>query len=190
MFGLAARRPHRGFTLVEVMIAATLSSFILASILSTFLFMGRSGANMNSYNDMEAQARKCLEIFAQDVRQANTIVWASNTTLTLTVPNPNGTGTIPVDYAYDSGTRTFVRRDPGGRRVLLTGITVFDFKAYTITGAEITAFSTAAERTIANNSTKQLQLSVSCSRTNTTVVDATNTVLSARFILRNKLVTA
>lgn len=187
---LEARRQRRGFTLVELMIGATLSSFILAGVLSTFLFMGRSGANMNSYNDMEAQARKCLEIFAEDVRQANTIIWASSTTLTLTVPNPSGVGTISVDYAYDGGTRTFVRRDPVGQRVLLSGITVFEFKAYTITGAALTDFSTVAARTIANNSTKQLQLSVSCSRTNTTVVDATNTVLSARFILRNKLVTA
>jgi hypothetical protein len=145
---------------------------------------------MQSYNDMESQARKCLEIFAEDVRQANTIVWASATTLSLTVPNPSGTGTITVDYAYNSTSRIFVRRDPAGTRTLLTGITTFEFKAYTITGAEITDFSTAGARTAANNSTKQLQLSVSTARSNRTVVDATNTVLSARFILRNKLVTA
>lgn len=185
------RGHHQGFSLVELMIGAGLSSFILAGILSTFLFIGRSGANMQSYNDMESQARKCLEIFAEDVRQANTIVWASATTLSLTVPNPSGTGTITVDYAYDSTSRVFARRDPtNGVRILLTGITSFDFKAYTITGAEITNFSDAAARITANNTTKQLQLSVSTSRTNRTVVDATNTVLSARFILRNKLVTA
>jgi Tfp pilus assembly protein PilW len=176
--------------MVELMISAGLASFILAGVLSSFLFIGRSGANIQNYNDMESQARKCLEIFAEDVRQANTITWASATTLSLTVPNPSGTGTITVDYAYNSTSRIFVRRDPTGTRTLLTGITTFDFKAYTITGAEITNFSDAAARTVANNTTKQLQLSVSTSRTNRTVVDATNTVLSARFILRNKLVTA
>jgi len=50
--------------------------------------------------------------------------------------------------------------------------------------------STAAERTAASSSTKQLQITLEATRTNTTVVAATNTVLSARFILRNKIVTA
>ena len=37
--------------------------------------------------------------------------------------------------------------------------------------------------------TKQLQISLRASRTTATVATATNTVLSARFILRNKHVT-
>ena len=50
--------------------------------------------------------------------------------------------------------------------------------------------TTVAERSTASSSTKQLQISLEASRSNTTVVAATNTVLSARFILRNKIVTA
>lgn len=74
-----------GFTLVELMIGASLASFILAGVLSTFLFMGRSGANVNNYNDMEAQARKALEYFAEDTRQASGVVWSDANTVALTV---------------------------------------------------------------------------------------------------------
>jgi hypothetical protein len=166
------------------MIGAALSSFILAGVLSTFLFLGRSGANVQNYNDMEGQARKCLETFAEDVRQASAITWTSNTNITLTV------NAASVVYNYDTSAKKFYRRDATSTRMMLSGVTSFAFKAYTITGAEITDFSSASALTTAGNSTKQLQLSVSTARSNTTVVDATNTVLSARFILRNKKVTA
>jgi prepilin-type N-terminal cleavage/methylation domain-containing protein len=184
----ALRRPRgaRGFTLVEVMIGAALSAFILAAVLSSFLFLGRSGANVRNYNDMEAQARKALELFAEDVRQASAITWNSTTSITLVV------NSATILYAYDSGAAAFVRRDAAGSRTLLTGITPgsFSFKGYTITGSEITAMSTPSDLVVAGNATKQLQISLAASRTSTTVVAATNTVLSARFILRNKVVTA
>ncbi|HRJ46012.1 MAG TPA: prepilin-type N-terminal cleavage/methylation domain-containing protein [Opitutaceae bacterium] len=172
---------RRGFTLVEVLIGATLSSFILAGVLSTFLFLGRSGANMQSYSDMESEARRGLELFAQDVRQASAITWNSETSITLTV---NATA---ITYSYDSAQRVFFRN---GFR-LINGVTAgtFSFRAFNVAGVEMPV-ANAGQRTIANASTKQLQLSLQASRFNTTVVAATNTVLSARFILRNKHVTA
>jgi type II secretory pathway pseudopilin PulG len=180
-----------GFTLVEMMIGATISSFVLAAVLTTFLFMGRSGANVQNYNDMEVQARNALEYFAEDTRQASGVVWNSTASVQLTV------GTNYITYSYDSGTKRFSRvvatvaapGTPTSTRVLVTGITSFAFSAYNIAGSSI-AISTATERTAANGTTKQLQISLEAARTNTTVVAATNTVLSARFILRNKKVTA
>jgi type II secretory pathway pseudopilin PulG len=175
----------RGFTLVEIMIGVGLSAFILAGVLTTFLFLGRSGANVQNYNDMETQARRCLEVFAVDARQASAITWNSATSVTLVV------NSTPITYAYTGSTpRTFTRQDVSGTHTLLTGIVIFSFKAYTITGTEITDFSTAAALATAGNSTKQLQLSLATSRSNSTVVEATNTVLSARFILRNKIVSS
>jgi Tfp pilus assembly protein PilW len=167
------------------MIAAGLAAFILAAVISSFLFLVRSGTNIQNYSDMESQARKALEIFAEDVRQASAIVWTSNVNVTLTI------NSSWVNYAYSSTNRTFVRTDPSGARTLITGITAntFVFRAYTVAGAEL-ALATAANLTAAGVNTKQLQISLEASRTNQTVVAATNTVLSARFILRNKIVTA
>ena len=178
------RRAARGFTLVEVLMGAALSGMILAGVLSTFLFLGRSGVNVQNYNDMESQARKALEYFAEDVRQASAISWASTTSITLTV------NTVPIVYSYDSSTHKFTRRLGSETKELLTGITSFPFKGYTITGVELTDLSTAALLTNAGRVTKQLQISLEAARAKTTVVTATNTVLSARFILRNKIVTA
>ena len=163
---------------------ATISVFVLAGVLSTFLFLGRSGVNVQNYNDMEAQARKALEYFAEDTRQASAIAWGSNTSLTLTVD------TLQIVYSYDATAKSFSRRIGSSTKVLLTGVTSFQFKGYTITGTEITDLSTTAALTAAGKVTKQLQISLEAARSNRTVVAATNTVLSARFILRNKIVTA
>jgi prepilin-type N-terminal cleavage/methylation domain-containing protein len=177
------RAPRRsGFTLVEMMVGATLSGFILAGVLSTFLFMGRTGANIRNYSDMESQARRALEQFAQDVRQASAVSWTNDTTIVLTVDSAS------VTYAYASG--AFTRATAAGTSTLLSGITTFAFKAYSVTGAEITGIGTTTTLASANLNTKQLQISLEAARTSTTVATATNTVLSARFILRNKRVTA
>ncbi len=115
-----------GFTLVELMIGASLASFILAGVLSTFLFMGRSGANVNNYNDMEAQAREALEYFAEDTRQASGVVWSDANTVALTV------GSLRVTYQYIPTNRRFTRQEVviatgvvNSTRVLVTGITSF-----------------------------------------------------------------
>ncbi len=175
-------RRRRGFTLVEVLIAATLAGAVLLAVLSSFLFLGRSGWALQSYNEMETQARKALEVFAEDTRQASAVTWNSSTSVTLVV---NATS---VTYAYNAG--TFARTSAGTTTTLVDGITSFSFLAYTINGTQISDFSTAAARLTANGTTKQIQISLAALRARQTATDTTNTVLSARFILRNKRVTA
>jgi Tfp pilus assembly protein PilW len=184
-----SRRRAAGFTLAEVLIGATLASFVLAGVISTFVFLGRSGLNIQNYNDMESQARKALEIFAEDVRQASSITWNSSTTVSLII------NAATVTYSYNSTAKTFVK-DAGlsTQKVLITGVTRFEFRGYSITGNPITDFSSAAALTVANRSTKQLQISLEAARyldfaSQRRNIAASNTVLSARFILRNKIVT-
>ena len=62
-------------------------------------------------------------------------------------------------------------------------------RAYNVTGSEL-PLASGANLTAAGSSTKQLQISLEASRQTQTVAVATNLVLSARFILRNKIVTA
>jgi Tfp pilus assembly protein PilW len=178
-------RQTAGFTLVEIMIGAALSAFVLAGVLTTFLFLSRSGANIQNYSDMESEARRALETFAEDVRQARAIQWTSNVSVTLKVNSAD------ITYVYSSSTRSFSRNDAAGPRILISGITPgsFAFTSYNVRGAELPLVS-AAHLTAASTNTKLLQISLEVSRTNQTVVAATNTVLSARFILRNVIITA
>ena len=172
-------------TLVEVMVGATLASLVLTGVTSTFLFLGRSATNISNYSEMETEARNGLEYFAQDTRQASDLRWNSATSVTLSVDGNS------ISYSYSVADKTFSRRDAASTRVLVSGVTDFAFSGYMITGAIVNTadLSTAAKRDAASDVTKQLQIYLKASRASVTVTTATNTVLSARYILRNKRVT-
>ncbi len=184
------------------MIAAVLSVIILAAVLSTFLMILRTGANASNYVELEAQARKALEIFSQEVRMANSVGSGySSTSVTLGIPdassNPN-TVAYSVTYTFDTTKDEFIRTgppldDPTGpvsSTVLvdgvqpIPGVNPFNYYRYVTTGGYVDGFTdnTAASAT----EIKQIEINFLATRTNVTVNTATNKVLSARFILRNK----
>ncbi len=181
---------RRAFTLVEVMVSAGLSGFILAGVLSAFLMLGRSGYNAASYCIMEAEARRALETFSEEARLASNLTWTSANSVTLTVVTSTA-ATYLVTYAYDTSangdtSKCFYRvlgaaasTDP--RRILVRNVTDFSFRRYkVVNGVDYTA---------ANDlETKQLQITLRSVRTGVTTVATTNAVLSARVVLRNKVV--
>lgn len=180
------REPRRGFTLVEVMVSATLGTMILAAVLSMFLFLVRTSANIVNYAEMEAQARSGLERFAQDTRQSSDITWNSANSITLEI------GATTITYTHNSTTEEFSRTTGGNTEILLDGITSFIYSGYKITGAsvDLSDLSTVAKRQSASDVTKQVQIYIEAARQSTTATRVTNTVLSARYMLRNKRVTA
>lgn len=174
------RRPDRGFSLVEMLIGSTLAGVILTAVMSTFIFLGKSGASVGNYNDMESQSRRSLEEFAQDTRQGSAITWNSATSVTLIVNSTN------VTWAYASGTLTR-QVSTGQPRTMITGISSFEFVGFKLT--DPTTPIDLSDLAAASRLTKQLQISLEVERRTRTVARSTNLVLSARFILRNKRVT-
>ena len=169
--------------------AATLSVFVLAGVLSAFLFIGRTGFNVSSYSEMEAQARRGLETFSEDVRMASDVHWNHEQSLTLI--RPAGTGPARTTYAYDStpGSPTYrcfyrVEGDADSsapRRVLIENVSPdFAFKRYKLE-------QSGALDPVANSDleTKQIQLTLRAVR-GTQGAAASNAVVSARYVLRNK----
>ncbi len=54
------------------MVSAGISAFIMAGVMSSFLMMGRTGANMRNYTELEGQARRALELFSRECIPAAT----------------------------------------------------------------------------------------------------------------------
>lgn len=187
-----AVRDNRGFTLLEVTIATVLSSVVLAAVLGAFLMIGRTSFNAGNYTQNEAEIRHALDVFGSDARLAKDIRWSSDTEVSLIVATPAGLDRR-VTYAYDADPsspthRSFYRitvSDPTAapREVLAREVSELSFKRFKLERA-----GSAENHAINDLETKQLQLTLRASRKGATTVAASQTGVSANFILRNKRV--
>lgn len=175
-----------GFTMAEVMIASALSTFVLAGVLSAFLMIGRSSFSAGNYSEMEAQARRGLDQFSGEAREASDLHWNSAQSVTLTVPTTGGSTTVT--YGYEAG--TFFRQ-PGAanstspRSVLVRGVTAdFAFRRY-----RLDAGGSADVEAVNDLETKLIQVTLRATRTGSTTVAANQRAYSSRLLLRNKRVT-
>ena len=180
---------RRGFTLVEVMIGASIGSFVLLGMLSSYLMLGRSSARLTNYNIMEVESRRALDEFSQDVRMASNITWNGNTSVTLTVPDNYAANANQVTYAYDSSTSgatktSFYRMpfnsdstDVTSKRVLVHNVSTCLYRRYDRLDATATT----------DTSTKRIELSLKVSVTSQTTATTTENAVSATYLLRNKL---
>lgn len=173
------------------MVSAALASVILAAVFSAFLFLARSGITLQNYAEMETQARNAMETFALDVRMSSGVTWNSDQSVSLTIERDGSSA--QATYAYyptASGSipaRSFVRTSGSDVNVLITNVKNFAYHAYSIDTSEVPLSSIG---TATNRATKQIQISLETERTHSSVARATNKVISARFVLRNKNVTA
>lgn len=92
-----------GFTLVELMVGATLSAAVLLAVLSSYLYLGRQLVRLTNQQTLQTEARRTLGFFAQDVRKAaglDTTATLSATRFSLTVPTESRTDILT--YYYNS----------------------------------------------------------------------------------------
>ena len=194
-----------GFTLVEVMICATIGSFILAGILSVFVMLVRSSTGLYNYVGMESEARRGLERFSEDTRMASAINWTDSTRVTLTVPHAGDSYANTITYYWDTATfdrvepptHPFIRSEATTNSsgtstgttttTLVHDVSSFQFDRWTAGGA-------TGVQANSNTNTDQLQIHLTLRKQSSQfgqqtsgVVAATNLVVSARYILRNKL---
>ncbi|MBL9201986.1 MAG: hypothetical protein JNL39_15855 [Opitutaceae bacterium] len=174
--------------------SAALSGAVLAGVLSAFLMIGRTGYAAGSYSEMDAQLRRALEAFGADARKAVDVRWHGAQLLTLHVASA-GAAATPVTYGYDSVStsptyRSFyrLRGEPDStepRLPLLHNVAPdFAFARFKLEQPGV------PDNTATNDlETKQLEVSLRAGRSGATATGASQSAVSARYILRNKRVT-
>lgn len=208
----------RGFTLVEMLVVVVLSSLVLAGVMAIFLFLTKSQIRSQHYRDMDTEARRALEYLARDMRMASDIQWtgtaATTTKVRLTVPTgwDSSTNSVVNSWVYYRlvpvpSSNASLRRKLGtqflGRVVTTVGATDPDsdstadedqyepLQGYIATGGlEFRRFERGDSYIEASNDweTKQVKLEMKAERSSMLVSQATQYVISARFVLRNKVV--
>lgn len=186
----SARESARaGFTLLETIIAATISTIIMASIVSTFIVFATGSQSVGAYVEMSMDSRKGLEIFARDIRSAEDITSATTTSITVEYPDNSFYDGQIVEYIFDDSADLFSRieydknKNLVSNEVLLDGVDAFAFNFYDPLGADLDP--TAASLLL---SIKSVQIDAKMLR-KISQASATDYIISARFLMRNRPVT-
>jgi hypothetical protein len=127
-----------GFTLVELLIGATLSAMVMAAVLSSYVYLAKHFVRLTNQQTLETEGRRTLAYFTRDVQMASgidTTLTVSATRCSLTVPATIGTNTIT--YYYNS--------------TAISGTTVSD--NVTINGSSIAMQREALTRCVYNSIT-------------------------------------
>jgi prepilin-type N-terminal cleavage/methylation domain-containing protein len=171
---------RRGFTIVELLVATGISSFVLVAVLATMLQLVRSSTRVTQYAEMDTQVRRTFEQLGVDVKAASAFTYNSASNITVTVAESDGTSS-QFTYAWDSATKIFYRvagadsASVTGRVKLMTGVNSLAFTRLTTSGGAATT----------DNATKRVKISLTVKRTATGAASSSSTVATS-FVLRNK----
>ena len=171
----------RGITLVELMVAMSLSLLVLGGVLGTVLFTSRTAIRISNYSTMEQQTTRSLELLARELRMAQSITSSGNpiTQITLTIPDPTS-GSYTVVYTYSSATRAITRQ----RADAPPSIIVSDIVPGSI---YLERFDFNQQPATSDYDTKQLQLTMTLAPdTKGLGASTSKRVISSRFVLRNR----
>ncbi len=95
-----------GWTLSELMIGVCLSMIVMNAVLASYVFVARAYTRTVAFGStnqptLEAQGRRTLASFAQDVQMTSALGSPTASSVTLTVPSSMG-GTKHVTYYFNS----------------------------------------------------------------------------------------
>lgn len=172
-----SRSLRSGFTLLEVMISLTLGTLVLSMATGGLLFMSRSLTSLTHFTEMSQASRTALELFGRDVRMTTNVFIGENHTLSILREDTDGSSVV-VDYIYDADNKTFSQQtgsDPV--RVILRNVDELEISYFTLRG----------NPTANPLEVKEVQLEALMRRTALTA-GATNYIISAQFMMRNRSV--
>jgi hypothetical protein len=165
------------FTLVEVIVASTLSVLVVAAVLSLSFFSSRSFVAMTNYTDLGLASQLAMDKFSKEVRQANSVTACGPGSITFLDSNTNG-----VTFTFNADTKTLSRISGGQTNVYLAECDSLQFSIFQHTPMSNTfdcydpAFVTNA---------KLVQVTWSCSRQTPGVQAKSDNPQSLKIALRN-----
>ncbi len=158
------------------MAGVTIGSAIMAVVLTSVMGITRGTIAMLHYGDMNRDSRATLETLAQDCRLGTDVETALPHELKLQTQGPDGPVTIR--YRYQPNSKTLYRsEDAGSLEVVLTDIEDLEFQYFNI-------LQNPTNKAI---EVKRIQIEV-LMRKNIQKQEATDHIISASFMMRNRRV--
>jgi hypothetical protein len=179
------RRSQSGQSLPEIMIGITVSTIVLAAVAALCLYQARTCAALGNYVDLDQHSRYALDLMTKDIRQANRLTSYSSTNLDFEMIDPGSGATNTLSFVYDPTAGTLVRSFLGLHHTLLTQIVPnsINFSLYqrNPVGGVVGQYPTTDPSLC-----KVVQLSWICGRTLFGATENTESVQSAKVVIRKQ----
>lgn len=180
---------RRAFTLVELIVSSGLLGVVLVSIVGTFMVFAAGSKGVAAYTEMSSQSRKALELFSRDLRAAEDVNVADQHNLSVDIPDNEFYEGQTVEYVFDDEIGIFSRieYDKDGNltsnEVILDGVEQFMFGFYDPLGQKLEYTQASLLLSI-----KSVQIDSEMVR-DVSRTEASDYIISARFMMRNRALT-
>lgn len=180
---------RRGYTMVELIVATGLLGIVMVSMVGTFMVFASGSKGVAAYTEMSQQSRKALELFARDIRASEDVTEATQHNVVVVLPDDAyySGGTAQYTFDEDLGIYSRIIRDDAdavtSNEILLDGVEQFAFGYFDPLGQPL---SYTQESLLL--SVKSVQIDAEMVRP-VSQNEATDYIISARFMMRNRPVT-
>lgn len=172
-------RRRAGATLVELMIALGITGVVGFMLAKLTFYTGRSFAALANYAELDRYSRNALDQVTKKIRMADSVIDYATNRLVLSYQ-----GTNTLTYAYSSVNRTLTETINTTSLVLLKGCDALYFAVFQRNAQSGTYDQFPA--TLTNSAVKLVQVSWTCSRTVLGINVNTESVQSAKVVIRNQ----
>jgi Tfp pilus assembly protein PilW len=167
---------RQAFTLLETVISTGIATVVLGAVAILGYFSANSFAAMGNYADLDAASRHALDTMSREIRSTRHLTSFSTTSLTFQDYDTNS-----LTYVYDSTARTLTRQKGGTNTVLLQQCDYLNFDISQRNPSSNFTFYAASGASTA----KLIDLSWRCSRTILGAKINTESVQTAKIVIRN-----
>jgi Tfp pilus assembly protein PilW len=173
------RRSRRGFTLVELTVATSISVFVLATMMVSLVVISRCFNALGNYADLDRQSRNTMDVMARDIRQTGGLTNWTSTSLIFT----NLDGNL-LSYSYSTNSRllSYTNASTGQSSVLLSNCTSLTFSIFQRAPTNGPVSFYAASNAY---SAKGIMMSFTCLRTNYLGLTDSESSQTASIVIRN-----
>jgi Tfp pilus assembly protein PilW len=173
------RRHQRAFTLIETMMAAGITSILLIALSQLTFYTGRSFAALTNYVELDKFSRSALDQMIYKVRQADELTEFAPTKIAFNYQKTN-----KLSYVYSPSARTMTETLNGKSKTLLKECDKLEFSIFQ-RNPESGSYD-QFPATLTNSAAKLVQVSWVCSRTVLGLLVNTESVQSAKIVIRNQ----
>jgi len=173
------RRRQSGITIMEMMVGLTIGALVLAGLAQLTFYTGRSFAALMNYIELDRYSRNALDQMVFKIRQADELTSFTTNRMVFSYQRTN-----QLVYSYSPDSKLLTETLAGQTKTLLKGCDVLIFSIFQRNTASGTYDQFPA--TMTNNAAKLVQLNWTCSRTVLGARINTESVQSAKIVIRNQ----